>query len=66
MKSETGIAQFSVCGSYVVRRSRTAEAKLLLEFLNCKPTLIRIGHVVSCSVNDLGLTCASQDADREA
>jgi hypothetical protein len=45
MKSETGIAQFSVCGSYVVRRSRAAEAKLFLEFLNCKPTLIRIGHV---------------------
>ena len=50
MKSETGIAQFSVGGSYVVRRSRAAEAKLLLEFLNCKPTLVRIGHVVSCSV----------------
>jgi hypothetical protein len=50
MKGKTGIAQFSVCGSYVVRRSRTAEAKLLLEFLNRKPTFVRIGHVISCSV----------------
>jgi len=50
MKGETGIAQFAVCGSDVVRRSRTAETKLLLEFLNCKPTFVWIGHVISCSV----------------
>ena len=50
MKGQTGIAQFSVCGSYVVRRRRIAEAKLLLEFLNRKPTFVWIGHVISCSV----------------
>ena len=37
LKGETAIAQFAVCSRYVVRRSRTAEAKLLLEPLNCEP-----------------------------
>src|SRR5688572_11708193 len=62
MKGETAIAQFAVCRSYVVLRSRTAEAKLLLEPLNCKPTFAWVGHVISCSVQRPGLNPAAPSA----
>lgn len=50
MKGATGVAQFSVGGRDIVRRSRITTTKLLLEVLNDNPIVVWIGHAASCSV----------------
>jgi len=50
LKGESGVVQFAVCRSYIVRRCRTAEAKLLLESPNFATILDRIAHVIGCWV----------------
>jgi hypothetical protein len=48
MKGASRVAQFAVCRSYIVRRCRTADAKLLLESPNFETILVRIAHVIGC------------------
>ena len=44
MKGASGVAQFAVCRSYIVRRCRTADAKLAFESPNFETILVRIAH----------------------